>query len=708
MTVPSTTNKSGPYSGNGVTNAFDYGFRIIDSSHIKVVLTTGGVDAVVDPGDYSVTGIGNVGGGQVVFDASPANGTKITLIRSAPFTQETDLENQGAYYAETIEAALDLATMRDQQLREEIDRSVKIPVSADASELDELIANIIRLSDSADAVDTVAGISGQVVTVAGIHADVTTVAGIAGDVSTVAAIAADVSTVADISMEVSVLSTIPDEIAGVYAIRVPVTLVAAINSDVTDVANIAANVTTVAGIEAEVAAVVGIAGNVTTVAGIAANITAVAAIDGDVSTVAGVSAQVQTVAGISAETAAVAAIDGDVVTVAANIADVQSAHQNAQDAIAAKNAAEAAAAGVNLPSIVPGDAGKFLRVKADETGREHITADVLRADIGLSEIGLFVKADPYAAAFTKTGNGTVSIKAGTLVEADGRIFKFTGATAVSMPALVAGTDYAIWIKPDGSLEATNDHVSPPLPGSRKLGGFHYAPGGNATALNTGGNAIAQVNEFSIWDLKFRPACPDPRGMALVAGKFWVDIYLCGVNHHSDGTSKYNVTIADGSSPPKVPAMFGGNGTTSYSSLNWWEAAEVMTSHGKELLSYEEFAAAAFGVKEAQAGGTDPVSTILRADYTSKWGIMLATGNLYVWSREFSYRQDGSGFAWEAVTGGRGGVYKQGTYGLVAALLGGRWDNASDAGSRASSWGSYPWNSSSNLGARGRSDHLNHV
>lgn len=331
-----------------------------------------------------------------------------------------------------------------------------------------------------------------------------------------------------------------------------------------------------------------------------------------------------------------------------------------------------------------------------------------RANTDSTNAGLFIKASPDLPAFIKTGAATLSVKAATLVEVDGNLITFATDTAITMPALSAGADVAIWVQPDGQIVATLNHIAPPVAGARKIGGAHYAPGGNAAAFNSGGNTTPQFNEHSIWDLKFRPACPDPRGMTLVAGKFWVDIYLCGVNHHSDGTSKYNVTIADGGSPPKVPPMFGGNGSTAYSTMNWWEAAEVMMSHGKELLSYEEFAAAMFGTKEAQSGGTDPVSTILRADYTSKWGVHLATGNMWVWSREFSYRTDATGWAWGAVTGGRGSVYKQGTYGLVAAPLGGDWGNAARAGSRASDWYSYPWDSASTLGARGRCDHLSHV
>src|SRR5690606_12124564 len=95
-----------------------------------------------------------------------------------------------------------------------------------------------------------------------------------------------------------------------------------------------------------------------------------------------------------------------------------------------------------------------------------------RANIGLDATGLFIKADPRAVAFVKTGNGTVSIKPGTIIEVDGSIFTYAVATAISMPTLAPGNDPAFWIKPDGEPVATLDHVAPPLPGSRKIGGGH--------------------------------------------------------------------------------------------------------------------------------------------------------------------------------------------------------------------------------------------
>ncbi|TIN82193.1 hypothetical protein [Mesorhizobium sp.] len=158
MTVPSDTNRSGPYNGNGVTTVFDYEFRIVDENHIKVIKAdAAGVETILTiDADYVVSDVGNPAGGQVALTVALPVGYTLTLLRNVPFTQETDLENQGAYYAETVEAALDLATMRSQQLQEQINRAVTIPPSEDPAQLDGLVHDVLRLADSADNIDTVA------------------------------------------------------------------------------------------------------------------------------------------------------------------------------------------------------------------------------------------------------------------------------------------------------------------------------------------------------------------------------------------------------------------------------------------------------------------------------------------------------------------------------------------------------------------------
>lgn len=318
---------------------------------------------------------------------------------------------------------------------------------------------------------------------------------------------------------------------------------------------------------------------------------------------------------------------------------------------------------------------------------------------GMTAHGLFRKADPTIVAWTKTGNFTVSTATTLYIEVNGELKTIAASTAVTMPvSATTGTDYAIWAKTDGSLEATTNHTSPPTANARKVGGFHYAPGGNATA-QSGGNTTAQINEYSFWDVKFRPACSDPRGMALVADGFWSDIYLTGVDAITNGSSKYNVTMADGSSPPKISAKFGGNGTTTYGSYTWFEACEHASAFGKRLPTQREFMALAYGTTEASSIGTDQGSTILNAAYTSKWGVMQSSGVLWVWADDRG--GPAAAASWNANTEGRGSEYNAPN----AGILGGDWSDGSNAGSRCSGWRNAASASSSGIGSRFVCDHL---
>jgi hypothetical protein len=326
---------------------------------------------------------------------------------------------------------------------------------------------------------------------------------------------------------------------------------------------------------------------------------------------------------------------------------------------------------------------------------DYFEAAILSSIPSFTQDGYFYKIDATSVAFSKTGNGTATVKAGTIVDVAGTQVEFSTATSITMPSLSSGTDYAVWVKDDATIQASSNHTSPPSAGNwRKIGGFHYAPGGNSV-----GNTTPQINEYSFWDLKFRPACSDPRGMTLVAGGFWSDIYLTGVDAITNGSSKYNVTMADGSSPPKVPTMFGGNGSTTYGSYTWFEAMELATAFGKRCPTQQEFMAAAYGTTEASSIGTDQVSTILNAAYTSKWGVIQATGVLWVWGRD----RGGpfAGASWNANTEGRGSEYNAPN----AALFGGDWGSGAISGSRCSNWPYAASNSSDYLGSRFVCDHL---
>ena len=271
-----------------------------------------------------------------------------------------------------------------------------------------------------------------------------------------------------------------------------------------------------------------------------------------------------------------------------------------------------------------------------------------------------------------------------------------------MPSLAAGTDYAIYQCSDGSIRADASFTAPTgytTANSRQIGGFHYAPGGNASG-QAGGNTTPAINPYSVWDLKFRPRCVDPRGMALVAGRFWCDIYLTNTATDANGSSRYGLAICSVGVPPKIPAAFGGNGSTAYGQFNWWDANEILASVGKRLLTTEEFQIAAYGTTEESSCGSDPGTTGLQGGtYTSKWGLFQATGVYWVFGHELGGPYSAASYTQS--TGSRGQFYEMPN----VVVLGGSRVLGMGSGSRSSYWGNVAPVSDGTIGARGCCDHL---
>jgi hypothetical protein len=315
-----------------------------------------------------------------------------------------------------------------------------------------------------------------------------------------------------------------------------------------------------------------------------------------------------------------------------------------------------------------------------------MTSAVLKATAPAS---ILTKADPNTPAFRVEGANRIFLKAGTVINfgAGGVENQSEHEIKLHVADLVAGgRDFAIVTDEDGEVVGIPDGDDI-AEGFVQIGGFHLAPGGNATG-RAGGDSEPAINPFSCWDLNFRPACPDARGMALVdlpssgrdgGAKVWVDIYKLGVNHRDNGTSRFAETIADGDD---LPQAVDGSGRTR--KLDYATAMAIMAHHGKQLLSYDEFRVAALGVTEKTSASRDPKVTGLDAARTSQRGIMQATGNLWDWGHDGDPDTP------------------------RASLFGGDWCSGVNAGSRYARLDCWPENSDENVSARGRSDHLQHA
>ena len=189
MTVASAVAKVGPYAGNGSQTVFAYTFKVFADSELQVVLrSAAGVETVQTlTTHYTVSGVGQDAGGNVTMVTAPPTGATLTIVRNVPFTQATDLRNQGGFYPEVHERVFDRLTMQTQQLSEEVGRAVKLTV---ASPIDPDVFNqsINTLAENVDDVNAVAAAI----------SDVQTVAAIDGDVQAVAANVTDVTNFADV------------------------------------------------------------------------------------------------------------------------------------------------------------------------------------------------------------------------------------------------------------------------------------------------------------------------------------------------------------------------------------------------------------------------------------------------------------------------------------------------------------------------------
>lgn len=210
MTISSTNSRSGPYPGNAVTTVFDYDFFVADERNLLVIKrrANGDEEILTLDADYSVSGVGNPEGGSIDTAAggAPTAAETITLLLNVPFTQETELENQGPFSAKTIETALDVAAQRDLQLSERLDRAIVVSPTSTPTEIAELINGVLRLASIIEAVTELAGVAQSIPPAADVAAEIATVATVAAEVAAVAAIAAQTVAVAGVAGDVETVA----------------------------------------------------------------------------------------------------------------------------------------------------------------------------------------------------------------------------------------------------------------------------------------------------------------------------------------------------------------------------------------------------------------------------------------------------------------------------------------------------------------------
>ena len=135
MTITTSTNKV-QYVGDGSVSQFSVPFPFFEETDLEVYTqasAAASTELKTLGTHYTITGNGESLTGEVDWStAPPASGMAILIRRVIPQTQSSDYVNNDIFNAETLEDDLDRAVMRDQQIQEELDRTVKTGVFASA------------------------------------------------------------------------------------------------------------------------------------------------------------------------------------------------------------------------------------------------------------------------------------------------------------------------------------------------------------------------------------------------------------------------------------------------------------------------------------------------------------------------------------------------------------------------------------------------
>lgn len=114
-------------TANGVTTVFPYTFEIATKNDIEVLVGT--TVKTVDV-DYTVSGVGDSGGGNITFVSAPANNSVVTRLRKQPAIQSSTYTANEGFPHSRVEADYDKIWMAIQQMREQLHRAMLLPKSS--------------------------------------------------------------------------------------------------------------------------------------------------------------------------------------------------------------------------------------------------------------------------------------------------------------------------------------------------------------------------------------------------------------------------------------------------------------------------------------------------------------------------------------------------------------------------------------------------
>ena len=254
------------YTATSSQTTFSVPFEFFTVNDIKVYNGSSLLSYNASPSSasqYSVTGAGVTGGGQIVLGGGATLNDIVTIYRDLAISRSTDFPTSGAFQIDSLNTELDKIIAMSQQLERDLkfspkaaattsntfnltfpnlvaDKILSVNAAGTALEFSQSITNVNTIAAIASDVTTVSGIAANVTSVAGNAANINLVAGSIGSVNTVAADIAKVIAVAnDLAEAVSEVETVADDLnEATSEIDTVATNIANVNTVGTAIANV--------------------------------------------------------------------------------------------------------------------------------------------------------------------------------------------------------------------------------------------------------------------------------------------------------------------------------------------------------------------------------------------------------------------------------------------------------------------------------------
>lgn len=113
------------YTANGATTVFAYPFKLQSTAQLDVL-----IDDVIQSSGFTVSGVGNDGGGNTTFGVAPTNGAIVYFRRSSDFDRDTTY-TESNFLVGTVNDDQDYQTMLAQELEDSVSRSFHVEQGSD-------------------------------------------------------------------------------------------------------------------------------------------------------------------------------------------------------------------------------------------------------------------------------------------------------------------------------------------------------------------------------------------------------------------------------------------------------------------------------------------------------------------------------------------------------------------------------------------------